>query len=259
MDNALAQFDTGAATHVGKVRSRNEDSYLVRPETGIWTVSDGMGGHAAGDLASATVVDALRSIEHPSSAAELLALCEDRMITANAELQEVARARGGIMLGATVAVLLIFEANYACVWSGDSRIYRIRDGRIEQISHDHTEVADLVAQGLLNAEEARRWPRRNVITRAIGVHEAPELEMTSGELKPGDTFVICSDGLTGHVEDEEILDHVGRGHAQKACDDLIALTLERGASDNVTVVVARYQPPERTIVQAIAPSPAVRE
>jgi protein phosphatase len=259
MHQTLAHFDTGAATHVGKVRQRNEDSFLIRPEAGIWTVADGMGGHAAGDLASTTVVNALKSIESPGSAAELLALCEERMIEANAQLQEVSRARGGITLGATVAVLLIYETDYACVWSGDSRIYRIRDGEIAQISRDHTEVEELIAEGLLRREEAKTWPRRNVITRAIGVREAPELEMTSGELRPDDAFIICSDGLTGHVEDAEILDHVSRSYSQQACDELIALTLTRGATDNVTVVVVRYQAPERTRVHPIASSPAVRE
>jgi protein phosphatase len=259
IDKVLAQFDSGGATHVGKVRQRNEDSFLVRPEAGIWTVADGMGGHAAGDLASSTVVDALKSIESPASAAELLALCEDRMIEANAQLLEVSRARGGVMLGATVAVLLIFDADYACVWSGDSRIYRVRDGEIAQLSRDHTEVEELIAEGLLRREEARNWPRRNVITRAIGVREAPELEMISGELKPGDAFVICSDGLTGHVADAEILDCVGRSYSQAACDELVALTLARGATDNVTVVVVRYQPAERASMPALAPSPTVRE
>jgi protein phosphatase len=252
----LARFDTGAATHVGKVRRRNEDSFLVRPDVGVWTVADGMGGHAAGDLASATVVEALRDIETPASAAELLARCEERMVAANAQLQEVSRGRGGITLGATVAVLLIYESDYACVWSGDSRVYCVRDGEIAQISRDHTEVEELIAEGLLSKDEARQSPRRNVITRAIGVREAPELEMISGELKPDDTFIICSDGLTSHVADAEILDCVSRTMSQPACDKLIALTLERGATDNVTVVVVRYQP---TVVQAIASAAAMRE
>jgi protein phosphatase len=241
-------FETGAATHVGKVRTRNEDSYLAKPEIGVWAVADGMGGHEAGDLASQTVVKALASIVAPNSASELLSQCESRMVLANNHLVEIARERGGILIGSTVAVLLTFGFHYACVWSGDSRIYLIRGGEITQLSRDHTQVQELVEEGVLTPEEARTFPGRNVITRAIGVHPEPELELAQGALRPGDTFVICSDGLTGHVGDAEILAHAARGRAQAAADALVALTLERGALDNVTVVIARYQPRGSTIV-----------
>src|SRR5688572_33476131 len=132
MQDTLSSFETGAATHVGRVRERNEDSYLVRPEVGIWTVADGMGGHAAGEVASATVVEALREIDRPTSAADLLALCEDRVIAANHRINEIARERGEV-LGTTLVALLIYNKHYACVWSGDSRIYLVRDGTIQQV------------------------------------------------------------------------------------------------------------------------------
>jgi protein phosphatase len=238
----LGNFDTGAATHVGKVRERNEDSYLIRPEAGIWAVADGMGGHEAGDLASQTVIAALQSIESPTSAAGLLSHCEDRVARANGRLKEISRDRGGAIIGATLAVLLAFEDYYACVWSGDSRIYVVRAGKILQLSRDHTEVQELLASGVITPNEAKTWAGSNVVTRAIGVYDEPELEITSGLLQPGDSFVICSDGLTHHVEDGEILACVTTNMSQQACDNLIALTLERGGADNVTVIVARYQP-----------------
>jgi protein phosphatase len=242
MRDAVVTFDTGAATHPGKVRERNEDAFLAQPATGVWAVADGMGGHDAGDVASATVVQALGTIVRPRSARELLAQCEDRVVRANARLLEIAQERGGAVIGTTLAVLLTFDTHYACVWSGDSRIYLVRGGEIVQLSRDHTQVQQLVENGALTAEEARNWPGRNVITRAIGVTEAPELELENGMLRPGDVFVLCSDGLTGHVTDPEILQAVGSGPAQQACDALVALTLERGARDNVTVVVVRYRP-----------------
>jgi protein phosphatase len=238
----LGSFDTGAATHVGKLRDRNEDSYLIRPEAGIWAVADGMGGHEAGDLASQTVIAELQSIELPTSAASLLSHCEDRVASANDRIKEISRDRGGIIIGATLAVLLAFDDHYACVWSGDSRIYVVRAGEILQLSRDHTEVQELLASGTITAKEAKTWTGNNVITRAIGVYDEPELEITSGPLQPGDSFVICSDGLTHHVEDSEILDCVTTNMSQQACDNLIALALERGGADNVTVIVARYQP-----------------
>ena len=246
-----AIFETGSASHVGNVRERNEDSCLARPEAGIWAVADGMGGHSDGDIASRTVIGALEGIEPAASAASLLALCEDRIARANSQLKELGRSRGDIV-GATVAVLLAADGRFTCLWSGDSRIYRVRDGQIVQLTRDHTEVQDLVAEGALTAEEAKNWAGRNGLTRAVGVYDEPELESKSGMLNPGDAFVICSDGLTNHVPDEEILRCVIANRSQQACDDLVALTLERGASDNVTVIVARYQP-ELAAVRNVAP------
>jgi serine/threonine protein phosphatase PrpC len=238
----VGTYDTGAATHVGNVRQRNEDSYLTRPEAGIWAVADGMGGHEAGDLASQTVIAALQAIAPPTSAADLLASCEDGVALANGQLKEISRKRGGDVIGATLAVLLAFDGYYACVWSGDSRIYVVRAGEITQLSRDHTEVQELLINGVITAEEAKTWAGSNVITRAIGVYDEPELEIMSGPLQPGDNFIICSDGLTRHVEDNEIRDFASTKLPQQACDDLIALALERGGLDNVTVVITRYQP-----------------
>src|SRR5581483_2124308 len=181
----------GAATHVGKVRHQNEDSYLVSTASGLWAVADGMGGHSAGDLASLTVVNELKRIPPPSSAAELLAACEARIVDANSRLRQITGDWPDRTIGTTVAVLLAYEGLFACVWAGDSRIYRVRQSGIEQLSVDHTEAQELVADGRLTAEEARSWPGRNVITRAIGTNDDFELEMTDGTLDDGDIFLIC--------------------------------------------------------------------
>jgi protein phosphatase len=242
MQKAQMLFETGAATHVGKVRERNEDSYLVRPEAGIWAVADGMGGHEAGDLASRTVVDALASIDAPTSASELLSLCKSRIFDANSQLVKISHERGGVTIGTTATILLTFDGYFACVWSGDSRMYRVRDNSISQISRDHTEAEDLLAEGIITPEEAKSWVGKNVITRAIGVGDSPELEVVTGAIRSDDVFIICTDGLTRHVHDDEILESAAALTAEQACDRLILLTLERGAGDNVTVVVVRYKP-----------------
>jgi protein phosphatase len=259
MQKAQVMFDTGAATHVGKVRQRNEDSYLTRPESGLWAVADGMGGHDSGDLASQTIIESLGSIEAPTSAADLLARCEVQVAAANGRLKAISRERGGVVIGATVAMLLAYDSHYACVWSGDSRIYIVRAGQITQLSRDHTEVQQLLSEGIITPKEAKTWPGSNVITRAIGVFDEPELEINSGPLQPGDSFVICSDGLTQHVEDDEILSCVGTGLSQQACDRLLALTLERGAVDNVTVIVVRYDPDGVSLVRSDAAPPDLWE
>lgn len=243
-------FCVGSASHVGCVRQINEDRCFVAADLGIFAVADGMGGHEAGEIASAAIVEALASIGRAVSAADLLARLEDRVVRANAAVHALGQRRGGT-IGSTLAVLLAYEGDFACLWSGDSRVYRIRDGAIRQLSRDHTEALALLEQGLLSPEQARTWPRRNVITQAIGVRAEPELEIEHGVLQPGDRFVLCSDGLTGHVEDHEILDLTLASEPQVACDALVALTLERGARDNVTVVIAHHRsaaPRENTVL-----------
>jgi serine/threonine protein phosphatase PrpC len=242
MDDARTSFESGATSHVGLIRRCNEDGYLVQPQFGVWAVADGMGGHDRGEIASATVIHSLQSIGSAVSAPDLLARFEDRVSRANKYLQQLARERAGAVIGTTVAALLAHDTVYACIWSGDSRIYLVRGGAIQQVSRDHTEARELVEAGQLSEEAARTWPRRNVITRAVGVHDEPELELEQGELKPGDVFVLCSDGLTAHVSDREILDHALRERPQMACDSLVALALQRGGTDNVTVVAVRYSP-----------------
>jgi protein phosphatase len=239
MRDAISGIEAGAATHIGKIRQHNEDNYLVATDHGLWAVADGMGGHEAGDVASKVVIEELATIAQPSTAAQLLASCEQKLVVANSRLKHLSDERGALV-GTTVAVLLVFDTFYASVWSGDSRIYRVRGQDIEQITLDHSEFQELVSEGKINAEEARTWPRRNVITRAIGVRDDPELEIKSGELKPGDVFVLCTDGLTSHVENSEILALAGQHRPQEACDLLVALTLDRGAADNVTVVIAQF-------------------
>jgi protein phosphatase len=233
-------FETGAATHSGKVREVNEDGLFSDPERGVWLVADGMGGHQAGRLASSLIVSEVSTIGRAVSAPDLLARFQDRIYRANSELIRLAaQSQAGTIIGSTVAALLIYGQYYACTWSGDSRVYLLRGPNFKQLSRDHTELQELMDSGILSAEEAGQWPRRNVITRAIGIFEEPELDLVQGELMLADTFVLCSDGLTGHVRDTEILATVEQLPPQTACDKLIQMTLDRGASDNVTVMVVR--------------------
>jgi len=234
---ASFRIDSEGRTDVGRVRKLNEDSMLVRPDLGLWVVADGMGGHDAGDLASQTVVGELGQLTPATTARGLLSAMEARVIAANEFLRRAASERGNdAVIGCTLAALMIFEDAFACVWSGDSRVYRVRHGAIEQITRDHTEAQELIDLGTLTPEEARTWPRKNVITRAIGVFDEPELEMVQGRIEDGDIFVICSDGLTEHVEDPEIAQAALRRPLSKVVETLVDTTLERGARDNVTVI-----------------------
>ena len=157
---------------------------------------------------------------------------------------DLSSARNGAIIGTTAAILLLREEHYACVWAGDSRVYLIKNGSIGQVSRDHTEVEELVAGGALSREDARNWPN-NVITRAVGVAPDLELEVVTGPVASGDIFVLCSDGLTKHVHDDEILEQVTSRNAQASCEAMLDLALERGGTDNVSVVVIRVLPAAR--------------
>jgi len=242
MQSQTFRFETGAVTHTGSVRALNEDDYFVAPNSGAWSiamVADGMGGHEAGDVASHAIVDHVRSIGVPTSAPDLRARFEDRIHRANEAILDLSRDKNGATIGATLAALLTYERQYACIWSGDSRVYLVRGGEISQISRDHTEVQALLDRGVITPVEAENWPRKNVITQAIGVVSPAPLELAQGNVESGDRFVICSDGLTGHVSDSEILECVSENLPQDACQAMVDLTLQRGALDNVTVIVVR--------------------
>jgi serine/threonine protein phosphatase PrpC len=250
MRTDLASFASGWVSDKGLVREENEDACLVAPHVGLWAVADGMGGHEDGRFASETTIAELSKITAASTAMELRQRCEDAIVSANGLVRDRSVKRGAIV-GSTLAALLIFDEHYACIWSGDSRIYRIRGTAVDALTRDHTEVEELLAQGVVTAEEAQRWPRRNVITRAIGVADVPAPEITSGGIAAGDTFLLCSDGLTTHVSDQEMATAAAADGAtpQQICDTLLRTTLSRGATDNVTIVVIRVEKPVTTVVK----------
>ncbi|WP_274630586.1 PP2C family protein-serine/threonine phosphatase [Arvimicrobium flavum] len=238
MNGLSFPFESYGVSHTGCVRSVNEDNYLVEPESGLWLVADGMGGHDAGEVASASIVHHLATMGIASSAPDLRARFEDRLARAHAEIRQISEARG-ITIGSTVAALLAIDGRFACMWSGDSRVYLVRRGVISQVSRDHTEVQELLDQGVITASEARVWPRRNVITRAVGVSDDIVLDIEQGEIIPGDVFVLGTDGLTAHVSDDEIRETVAAAAPEQACQVLLQTVLARGGTDNVTIVVVR--------------------
>ncbi len=183
------------------------------------------------------MIEALNALPPGMSAAHLLAEFEQEIWRANSELRALARSRGAAVMGTTLVALMVHGPHYACVWCGDSRVYLRRGGALTQVSRDHSEVQELVDRGLIDKGEASNWPRRNVVTRALGVSDLAELEIVDGPAFVGDRFLLCSDGLVAHVADEEIAALLVARDPQKACDDLLNLTLDRGASDNVSIIV----------------------
>lgn len=247
LQEQLYRFDTWAVTHQGMVRELNEDRYLVDPAVGLWLVADGMGGHDAGEVASSAIVEHMGTIGVPSSATDQHARFVDRLNRANAELQRYSQERHGGTVGSTVVALIAYEDQYRCLWMGDARIYRVRRGKLEQLSRDHSEVQELIDKGLLKPEEAKTWPRRNVITRAVGVSPELDIEVVYGRLEHGDTYLLCSDGLTAHNSDEDIFEAVSGRKPRDACAILLDQTLQRGGTDNVTVVIVQAQKADTTV------------
>ncbi len=189
-------FKSASKSHVGMVRQVNEDACLDRPENGLWVVADGMGGHAAGDYVSSLIVDSLRSIAVGRSLDEYVAALKTDLLRVNAAVREETANRGVTMMGSTVVVLAARGLRGVCLWAGDSRLYRLRDGLLEGISRDHSYVQDLQDSGLLSEAEARVHPRANIVTRAIGVEAQLKLAIVDLLLMPGDSYLLCSDGLT---------------------------------------------------------------
>ena len=233
-------FECVSRTHVGLKRKINEDSLFAAPERGLWVVADGMGGHEAGEVASAMVVDALRALPDGGDLDGLAGEAVTAVREVNGRLIELARTNGGgKTIGTTVVGLAISDGSYRCFWMGDSRAYLLRDGEISRISHDHSLVQNLIDAGMLKPEEAEAHENANLITRAVGVAENCEVDVVNGDARPGDQFILATDGLTRLVPDEEIAAELGRGSPADAADKLIDTVLARGAPDNVTLIIAR--------------------
>ena len=236
---------------VGCRREVNEDSYLILPKNHLWIVADGMGGHAGGQYASTLTVESIaRSILKRLAEAEAAAR-ESQTPFQMTELIDVTIRetcaavydRAIVMpelrgMGSTVTAMLAYGEMAWIGHVGDSRAYLIRDGQIHQITEDHSLVQEQVAAGLITAEQAKHSMIRNIITRSIGFERDVRVDTAAIPMKRGDQFILCSDGLTGHVEDHEILEIVSETPRANAPARLIELANQRGGEDNSTVVLA---------------------
>jgi PPM family protein phosphatase len=230
----MIRFSYGAATSVGRVRQVNEDSYLAVPP--LFVVADGMGGHGAGNVASRIAVE------------EMAACVALRPLLAEAVLATLAQANRQIIerdeanrMGTTVTGLAALETaggDHLMVFNvGDSRVYRLAEGRLEQLTVDHSEVQELVLAGEITREQARTHPRRNVITRALGSDSSLLPDHWLLPAISGDRYLICSDGLFGELPDEVIRLLLAEGSSQQAAEVLVAAANDAGGHDNVTAVV----------------------
>jgi len=229
----MIRFSHGAATSVGRVRQVNEDRFLAVPP--LFVVADGMGGHGSGDVASTI------AIEEMSACAALRPLFTEAVLTAleHANRHIIDKAS---RMGTTVTGLAGLEAadggDQLMVFNiGDSRVYRLADHRLEQLTVDHSEVQELVLAGVITREQARTHPRRNVVTRALGSASGQRPDHWLLSAVTGDRYLVCSDGLFSELPDDAILPLLAAGAPQQAADTLVAAACDAGGHDNVTVVV----------------------
>lgn len=236
----MTKLVVGSATDVGLVRSNNQDQYLVAP--GLYAVADGMGGHAAGEVASETAIEALRdAFEHTVHTAESLVSAAK---TANRAVWDQARANRGMLgMGTTLIALAVVEdrgtaTGMAIAHIGDSRAYLYRRGSLRQLTTDHSLVQELIDDGQITPEQAAVHPQRHVLTRALGVEPTVEVDLLRLAPQHGDRYLLCSDGLPREASDEQIAAVLSRfADPAEAAKELVALANSKGGSDNVTVVV----------------------
>jgi len=248
----MAKFRSVARTDVGMKRDHNEDSFLVNEDLGLYVVCDGMGGHAGGETASRLAVQTVEkelisaklrvddpfAAQAPLQESPLAGALREAVEGACAAVFRTSRANPELAGMGTTCVSLLLHKDQAIVGHvGDSRAYLVRDGQVWQLSEDHSLVNEQVRAGLLTEDEAKHSRLKNVITRSVGFEEDVLVDVVGVETQPGDKFLLCSDGLSNLISNEEIRDAVVRTDLDNVPESLIQLANDRGGDDNITVVV----------------------
>lgn len=236
-------WESANFTHEGTIRDANEDAVFVSPKSQFWAVADGMGGHSRGDVASQKIVSALEYLETAHCMSELVDTVEDRLMAVNDQLFDYSQnVLEKAVMGSTFVSLLTRNTFGACLWVGDSRLYRCRNRSLTQISRDHSQVEELLEKGIITPEEAINHPQGNVITRAVGVRPGLLVDIVTFGIGIGDTFLLCSDGLYNAVSEDSITESLCIKNVNESCEELLEKALANGARDNVSAIVVRGVP-----------------
>lgn len=256
-------LQAAGVSDIGRIRSRNEDAFAVEPSLGLVAVADGMGGHPAGDIASALAVEELTSVLREPPTEEGRPIGTERLAESAGErmAEAVVRANERILaeadadpqragMGTTLTALQVSPStgSFALAHVGDSRAYVFSNHRLRQLTRDHTWVQEMVDKGELSEEMGVGHPLRHILSRALGIGRPVEPELVRGRGQPGDLFLLCTDGLVGMISDGEIQDCLlaedGRS-LDRILDSLVTLANERGGADNITVTLLRLLPDGR--------------
>lgn len=247
-----------ARTDVGLIRSGNEDNYIMVPERGVFVVADGMGGHAGGGTASRLAVETIQATVRHAKEAEadlfgsglgveesgLPDVLRQAVEEACAVIFRTAQGNPDLAgMGTTVTTALVDGRVAYVAHVGDSRLYLLREGRIYQVSEDHSLVNEQLKAGAISPDEARNSRFKNIITRSVGFEQSVQVDLVGLDLEPEDVLVLCCDGLSNLVEDEEILHVVEESSVDLAPGRLVALANDRGGDDNITVIVVKASAP----------------
>lgn len=233
MRSPLTPWRSAGRTQRGKVRTRNEDAFLDGPQHGCWAVADGMGGHRAGDVASQAVIASLAALGGQGG-------LDQRVAAVRRTLQALDRRLGrSDPMGSTVVALLLEGRRAACLWAGDSRCYLWREQRLYQLSRDHSWLERLVDEQQMSREQARAQPDARALTRAVGGHAPLNLEVLELGTRPGDVFLLCSDGLYQALSHHALGSALSLGSPQQIVDRLFAQVLRGPARDDLTAVVVQ--------------------
>jgi protein phosphatase len=232
-------WDSAQQSHKGNRRKDNEDSVLCRPDVKLWAVADGMGGHMAGDVASQAITDALGRVRLDGSLAVDVDLVEDVLFNVNDELRLHAQTQcQGGTVGSTVVAMMAQDDVGVVLWAGDSRLYRKRGAKIEQITRDHNPVSDLLDSGTVSEADALAADT-NIITRAVGGQPNLNLDVAVFDIAGRDTFLLCSDGLYRELDEHDLSDELATDGLDDMADQILERCLAGEARDNVSLVLAR--------------------
>lgn len=252
--NSVTGWDMAAGTDVGLTRVRNEDALRIFPHQGIVILSDGMGGHLAGDVASSMAVDVIASVLVPQDSerqgedGSLVSpqSLADSLHDANTAIRNAAKQTPDCYgMGATVVVVSFHGQHFLAAHLGDSRLYRFSQGQLEQLTIDHTLAEQYISQGFITRQQADNWTGKNILLKALGIDEIITPDITEGSVNEDDLFLLCSDGLTDAVADVDIqkLLQQDDGDIQHKVEQLIAAANNNGGPDNVSVILVRRSSP----------------
>lgn len=248
--NNLIQWLSYGETNTGQIRKINQDAYTNIPEKQLWAVADGMGGHKSGELASQAIVSALNKLETAKNIGVTVKRVYLELEKVNQSLIEMAYdTSDDEIIGSTAVILIARDRHCVYLWSGDSRVYLFRKGHLKQISHDHSNINMLMENGV-SPEEAETYPYAQSLTHAIGAETSLYLDAQMQEVKYNDIFLLCSDGLNKEVTDTEIENMLRTVSIEQLVPKLIELTLQRGARDNVTIVLAKATRADSSLVES---------